>query len=172
MSQQFKNYPTRVIRQIQSVLTPDLSIYKRFSTPFSGTCYPATEALYYLWGKERGFKPHVLKFQENTHWYLENDKGHIADPTREQYCGTTIPYHKGIGCGFLSEEPSKRCQIILARLLWSTAVKKRLMSISVDQENGETRFHIYRTRAHSSELLLELTLYPNTANGFSRSLPL
>lgn len=77
-------------------------------------CYPVSEALQYLLGKDK-WKPEVLKYHGNTHWYLRNRiTGEVLDATASQYKHPEkIPYHKGKGCGFLTKNPCKRTQLIL-----------------------------------------------------------
>ena len=86
-----------------------------------GHCYVVTEALYHLWGKNRGFKPAVVQVPEmqSTHWFLRNVAGEVVDGTKEQFemHGIRIPYENGKGCGFLTKEPSKRCQALLEKIL-------------------------------------------------------
>ena len=84
--------------------------------PTFGHCYTATEALYYLWGKSKGYRPGVLRGSRGTHWFLFNDKGDIADPTASQWRGEKIPYERGRGSGFLTRGPSRRCVRLLERV--------------------------------------------------------
>jgi hypothetical protein len=147
-----------LIKQIQAVLTPDLSSYKDPYGSYAGCCYPAAEALYHLWGSKHGFTPHVLHFQGLTHWYLADKNDRVVDPTKEQFGGSIVPYYKGKGCGFLTKEPSKRCQIVLGRLLLSIAISKGTMSISEEGANGETRLAIYLCHPHDSRLLAVMKL--------------
>jgi hypothetical protein len=82
-----------------------------------GPCYPAAEALYHLLGgKEAGFTPMQIVHEGISHWYLRwNARGGVVyiDPTKEQF-ETPVPYKDGRGRGFLTREPSKRAQEILA----------------------------------------------------------
>jgi hypothetical protein len=170
----FNGYPKQLVKRIQAVLTPDLSIrpsLKKLPTPFWGCCYPATEALYYLWGRERSFLPHRVRWPgcPNGHWYLMNANGLVVDPTAEQFITEKVPYEKGKCFHYRSAE-SKRCQILMARLLWSIAVKKGTISISADLENGETLFRIYTRRSHASELIVETKLSKPMKSGYTRSL--
>jgi hypothetical protein len=128
-----------IITKIQSNLTDDLlkSAHRREKLAsetaglrvnrFFGYCYVASEALYHLWGKYNGFKPHVLRVgkihgaialpsQESTHWYLRDSNETILDPTAAQFGDWSIPYHVGRSCAFLTKDPSKRCQRLMATL--------------------------------------------------------
>ena len=94
--------------------------------PTWGNCYVACEALYHLWAKDHGFKPHwTTLFDCNcsadckggTHWFLRNPKtGQVLDPTVEQFGGVIPDYRQGICCGFLTKRPSNRCKQMLARI--------------------------------------------------------
>jgi len=111
----------RAIRLLQRALSDDLLkkewLEKRQpgDDPTFGHCYTATEALYYLWGKSRGYRPGVLRGSRGTHWFLFNDKGDIADPTVNQW-RERVPYERGRGCGFLTKGPSRRCSRLLERV--------------------------------------------------------
>lgn len=52
-----------------------------------GNCYVTCEALYHLLGgKEAGWKPMVMKWEGDTHWFLKHDlTGQILDPTKSQF---------------------------------------------------------------------------------------
>lgn len=111
--------------KIANVLSPDL-LKKKYvcinKTNFMhGHCYAATEALYYLIGRdESGFAPIRGKDPDGiTHWWLQNKKtGEILDPTHEQYTsiGKSPPYESGRYGGFLTNKPSKRAAEIIRRL--------------------------------------------------------
>lgn len=114
-----------LIRRLQLALSPDLlkpEWRQRAENehPTFGHCYTVTEALYHLYGKSRGYKPHVVQVpaMDTTHWWLQNAKGDILDGTREQFTfkNITIPYAEGRGSGFLTREPSKRCRILMDRI--------------------------------------------------------
>lgn len=116
-----------LIPKIQSVLTPDLlkSNWKHVAAehPHAGHCYAASEALFHLGAKSKGFRPAVLNATTfptgltvgQTHWFLRNAAGHVLDATAGQF-DVPIPYVNGIGCGFLTKQPSKRAQTIIQRL--------------------------------------------------------
>jgi hypothetical protein len=114
-----------LIRQLQLALTPDLlkpGWRKRAAGehPTFGHCYAVTEALYYLYGKSRGFTPHVVQVpaMTTTHWWLQNKKGKVIDGTKEQFesARIVIPYAGGRGNGFLTSIPSKRCALLMERI--------------------------------------------------------
>ena len=83
-----------------------------------GHCYVATEAAYYLFGKELGYVPERVRCADgDTHWWLRNKRtGHVIDPTVEQ-TGGTFDYRRGKAGGFLTKEPSRRCRILMQRVL-------------------------------------------------------
>ncbi len=99
-----------MIKQVTAVLTPDLN-----KKGYDAACYPAAEALYYLLGgKEAGYKPMRMKVGNIQHWWIRGPEGDL-DPTVYQF-DKTPDYSKGIGCGFLTKEPSKRAHIIMERV--------------------------------------------------------
>jgi hypothetical protein len=118
--------PTRtlqnIIESIKSNLTPDLLKpeyrAKNKSNPMYGHCYVATEALFHSMG-EHNFKPHYGKGMDGiTHWWLQDSAGNRLDVTKEQYTsqGKVPPYNNGKRASFLTNEPSKRCIILMNRI--------------------------------------------------------
>jgi len=113
----------QTIRKIQKALSPDLlsKAYENESAnhPVAGHCYIAAEALFHvLGGKRAGLIAYVARDPEGgTHWWVQDAKGKILDPTKEQYTafGKEPPYHVGRGAGFLTKRPSRRAQVILNR---------------------------------------------------------
>lgn len=81
-----------------------------------GPCYPAAEALYHkLGGKAAGLTPMRITHEGVSHWYLRWEtcgSTFYIDPTSSQFI-TPVPYENGIGCGFLTKQPSKRAQVLL-----------------------------------------------------------
>lgn len=124
----------KIIEMIQSVLTQDLlkMEYKEENkeNPLFGHCYVACESLYHIIRDPDfkdflprhnllKYKPHRGRDENNiTHWWLQNDKDEILDPTKEQYtsCGKTPPYLNGRGGAFLTKNPSKRALIVIERV--------------------------------------------------------
>jgi hypothetical protein len=93
--------------------------YQNHPNKMRGHCYVASEALYHLLGgKKSGFVPHVLKIDENeNHWFLKHVSGRmLLDPTRSQFQGLNMEYHKAVGKGFLTKKPSKRAKILISRI--------------------------------------------------------
>lgn len=81
-----------------------------------GHCYVASEVAYHLKYKELGFKPHVIKTNGITHWFLKNiNTKEILDLTSEQF-DKPIDYNNGKCCGFLTKNPSKRSKTLMERL--------------------------------------------------------
>lgn len=110
---------TKAIKQVQRNLTPDLlrGRWKIQTHPLEGHCYVAAEALWHLLGRV-DWKPVFSAYEDEggraTHWWLvHRTTGVIADPTKEQYEPEQPPYHLGKGCGFQSQQPSKRAQKVL-----------------------------------------------------------
>jgi hypothetical protein len=81
-----------------------------------GECYPIAEAFYHiLGGKDAGWTPKYFWVDDDiTHWYLEHESGFILDPTACQF--VDINYGAGVGCGFLTKEPSKRARKYMEQL--------------------------------------------------------
>lgn len=121
-------------KKIQSVLSPSLlhPAWRHVDDcsgdmRLSGHCYAASEALYYLWGKKNEFKPHRIEVDDPLlgwvgHWYLARVRNmkrkkivEVADVTAKQF-GFKIDYSTGIGCGFLTKQPSRRARIIMRRV--------------------------------------------------------
>lgn len=123
----------KIVRKIQGNLAPDLltPYWRKVARgPLDGHCYIASESLFHLWGKERGYKPYVMTHKTwdyldpgETHWFLKNASGTIADPTAEQF-SVTIPYEKSKGCGFLTREPSRRCRIVMDGISYCRQVER------------------------------------------------
>jgi len=116
----------KLIKQIQSVLTPDLlkpewkRIAKINGTPYCGHCYHATESLYWLLGGSKSnCKPMVVRHEGGTHWFLLTSLGKILDVTGAQFY-TKVPYELAKGCGFLTKHPSKRARKVIERIRKNT----------------------------------------------------
>ncbi len=115
---------TELIPKIQKCLTPDL-LKKEYraensSNPMFGHCYVASEVLYHTLGATSNYSAACGKDDRGiVHWWIvDNSTGEIYDATADQYLskGLTPPYSKGRKTGFLTKLPSKRAQIVLARL--------------------------------------------------------
>jgi hypothetical protein len=108
-----------LIKQIQSVLTPDLlkpewRIDWSPDNPLHGHCYAASEALYHLLGGKRAG---WMATHGEGHWWLENrSTGERLDPTAGQYQDREPPYDMGRRAGFLTKKPSQRAQTIIDRV--------------------------------------------------------
>lgn len=91
--------------------------------PCTGHCYVASEALYHLMGgKEAGYKPMNIQHEGGPHWWLDGPGGR-HDLTAEQF-SSPVPYHQGIGKGFMSKNgpdgrqlPSKRAETVMGKAL-------------------------------------------------------
>ena len=118
-----------LIEFIQKALSPDLLKIKyrnkNQTNPMFGHCYIATESLYYLMRELLpseeyfGYKPFYGKDKSGiVHWWLQNGKGNILDPTAEQYTakGQEPPYENARNGSFLTNQPSKRALVVIGRV--------------------------------------------------------
>jgi hypothetical protein len=139
--------PERWVEDIKRALSDDLLTperrrdirHERLSLQarkVRGHCYVATEAAYYLFGKELGYVPERVRCADgDTHWWLRNkETGHVIDPTVEQTDGM-FDYRRGKAGGFLTKEPSRRCQILMKRVL--DAANKSETNTAIDPVPGE-----------------------------------
>ena len=86
-----------------------------------GNCYAASEALYHiLGGKAAGWKPMVVPYKGDNHWFLKHTSGMILDPSVEQFDRrpSKATYKKAKGCGFLTKKPSNRAKEVIQMLSW------------------------------------------------------
>jgi hypothetical protein len=89
--------------------------YRGDPNPVRGHCYVASEAAYHLvGGKASGYVPCQIWHEGDSHWFLRGPDD-IIDPTSDQFV-TPVPYHSGIGKGFLTRQPSRRAQIVMSRV--------------------------------------------------------
>lgn len=83
----------------------------------AGHCYVASEAYFHLkGGKEAGYKPMRIRHEGSPHWFVANPDGTYTDLTADQF-RTPVPYEQGVGCGFLTREPSARARTVMQRAL-------------------------------------------------------
>lgn len=105
-----------LIKRIQQELSDDLRRppWKGSKNKLAGHCYIACEALFHI--TRRVLRPYHVKHLGQPHWFLiEPLSGKVIDPTAGQF-KKPVPYHLGRCCGFLTQGPSKRAQILLDRL--------------------------------------------------------
>jgi hypothetical protein len=113
---------SQLLFSIRECLTDDLlkpKIRKRYRpVPTTGHCYVATETLYHLLTDKdkKIFKPHYVKIDGDTHWFLMNERRNLMfDPTYDQF--PSLPdYGSGKRCGFLTKKPSSRSKILIGRV--------------------------------------------------------
>ncbi len=88
--------------------------------PLAGACYVASELAYHaLGGKEAGWTPMNMKWEDTSHWFLRHESGVILDITASQF-NNPPDYSKARGRGFLTKRPSKRTQEVITRLQRNT----------------------------------------------------
>jgi len=84
-----------------------------------GNCYATSEAAYHLLGgRQSGWKPMVMRFKDDTHWFLKHESGMILDLTLNQFNGKIPDYSKARGCGFRTKNPSKKAKQLMEKMLW------------------------------------------------------
>lgn len=106
------------VKDVRVCLSEDLrkKAYRDHPNPVAGHCYVASEVLYHqLGGKAAGWTPQTVRHEGGPHWYLKHQDGTVIDPTCDQFV-TPVPYEEGRGCGFLTKQPSKRAQELMARI--------------------------------------------------------
>ena len=84
-----------------------------------GNCYASSEAIYHITGGQAGpWKPETVWHEGSTHWYLRHrETGQVLDVSAWQF-QTDVPYHKGVGRGFLTKAPSKAGMKMIEVLTW------------------------------------------------------
>ncbi len=108
-----------LIKQIVNNLTDDLrrKPWKGATNPLAGHCYVASEAFYHLsGGKKSGLTPMVVRCGKSTHWYLRASKNKYIDITEGQFL-KPVNHSEGVGCGFLTSQPSKRAKILIEKIM-------------------------------------------------------
>jgi hypothetical protein len=103
------------VEHIKSSLTDDL-LKKQFkgNRPLAGHCYVASEAAFYLFARELGYKPCFVKHEGQPHWFLISGTK-VIDITAAQFY-TEVPYDQGRCIGFLTNQPSRRARIVIRRV--------------------------------------------------------
>lgn len=113
-----------LIEKIQKCLTPDL-LKKEYraensANPMFGHCYVASETLYHTLNDPARYTAACGKDDRGiVHWWIvDKQTGERYDATADQYYskGLTPPYDRSRNTGFLTKQPSKRAQVVLARL--------------------------------------------------------
>lgn len=115
-----------IMNDIRDNLTPELLkseyVDGNKDNPMFGHCYISSEALYYKlkdYHKTR-FKAVCGKDNEGVvHWWIvDSQTGRRFDITADQYYskGKEPPYENGTVTGFLTNKPSKRCQMLLNKM--------------------------------------------------------
>lgn len=112
--------PSEWGRLITACLTPEL-LKPQFRVGgkhrLFGHCYVASEALFHLvGGHQSDYLPCRVRHEGATHWFLRHKKTRQQiDLTKAQF-QTPVPYDRAVGCGFLTHDPSKRAQVVMARV--------------------------------------------------------
>ena len=112
-----------LILNIQKCLSPDL-LKKEYraenaTNPMFGHCYVASEVLYHMLGPDKYSAACGRDERGIVHWWIvDKVTGEVHDATADQYLSKSLipPYAKGRRTGFLTKGPSKRAQIVLARM--------------------------------------------------------
>jgi len=123
--------PEQLMHRIQNALSGDLRKGRwrsHTSSPVSGHCYVASEALFHaLGGFESEWRPYFLKTNGEPHWFLKNKgTGEILDPTSQQFMWN-LDYNKAKGKGFLTRYPSRRAKEVLRRIGYEEPVSEGLV---------------------------------------------
>jgi hypothetical protein len=123
--------PDRVATAIREYLWNNDSMlrgsYKEYlQHPLGGHCYISSECYYHTLPNPDAWTPQCLNVawnsggshKEMTHWYLQHDNGAIVDLTADQFEAAPVrpDYSEGTGKGFLTAQPSNRCEHILSHL--------------------------------------------------------
>ena len=97
--------------------------YQNNPNPVAGHCYVSSEALYYLLGGPQGeWMPQFIRHESEPHWFLRHRRtGAVLDLTASQF-QTSVPYAKGRRQAFLTSGPSRRAQVVIARVRNALAV--------------------------------------------------
>ena len=97
--------------------------YQNNPNPVAGHCYVSSEALYYLLGGPQGeWMPQFIRHESEQHWFLRHRRtGAVLDLTASQF-QTSVPYAKGRRQAFLTSGPSRRAQVVIARVRNALAV--------------------------------------------------
>jgi hypothetical protein len=100
--------------RVRAALTDDLrrAPWRGSENPMAGHCYVASESYYHL---APGCKPMTVRHEGSVHWYLTRN-GETIDLTADQF-DTPVPYHLGVGRGFLTRAPSKRAARVIERVI-------------------------------------------------------
>lgn len=102
-----------------------------------GNCYVASEALYHCFAKELGYRPYVMHWKGDTHWFLGRESPNfqipryhqqklfeVLDPSVKQFKKCDKPtwndYCSARACGFLTLKPSKRAKKLIKELTWQS----------------------------------------------------
>lgn len=87
--------------------------YRGHPNILRGQCYVAAEVLYH-WNTGL-FKSYSMRVGDEVHWFLRSRSGKVYDPTAGQF-SEPLDYSKGVGRGFLTNQPSKRAQRVMERM--------------------------------------------------------
>ena len=99
-------------------LTPEWAALRRPGDhPLTGYCYVASEAIYHLaGGRSSGLYVYRCPLPTGgSHWWLADTAGTIIDATAEQFAARP-PYESGTRASFLTQQPSRRAETLIARV--------------------------------------------------------
>jgi len=107
-----------LIKTVRDNLTFDLVKEEhRGRTPIHGSCYVASEGIYYIL-KDDGVKTNIKRHKMPNgvnHWWLEKEDDTVIDPTYDQF-PYRVPYELGKNASFLTKVPSKRTKILIEKV--------------------------------------------------------
>ena len=109
-----KKLKTKIIDNLSDDLLKKEYLNSPNKNKYTGHCYIASETYYHL--SHEKLKIYYVKHENSTHWYLRNERHDVIDLTAKQF-KTPVPYFRGRRASFLTNYPSKRCKILIKRVL-------------------------------------------------------
>ena len=122
-----KNLKTKIINNLSDDLLKKEYLTLKNKNKYTGHCYVASEAYFHL--SDEKLQPYYLKHENSSHWFLKNKKNEVIDLTAKQFI-TDIPYSNARKAVFLTKQPSKRCQILIKRVLKDLNIEKETTSFN------------------------------------------
>ena len=120
-----------IIDRVRGVLTDDLlhPVYRRRPRTIAtaGHCYVASEAVWWAYARDAGFRPYHVVHESESHWFLVHrlvdafddhapEWWTVIDATHDQFT-TPVPYRNGRRATFLTpHHPSARAITVMERM--------------------------------------------------------